>query len=155
MFLLTLSPGKRENGKCAVRLLHTRDPKPGIGGLIPGVHAATEVLCIVCVILAFVGFLFLLLKGVPIFSTMYATFKATNANKFKVQGSDVTKCDPCVRGMYAIFVFLFKVGFDYCCLLLIQRMGRILGSRRLQLCVVVFMIDVLLVAFGIQKLCNS
>lgn len=97
MFLLTVIPSGSGSNNSQLRLLGTRDPNPSINGLMPGVHSATVVLCMLCVTLALLGVLFLLTKGVPLFSTLYATFNATKANNFKVGGSDVTNCDVCVR----------------------------------------------------------
>lgn len=120
-------------------------------GLTPGMRSATGVLCSVCFMVAIVRVLLLLINNVPLFSSVYATFNATNAKKFNVGGSDVTDCDACLRIIVAMFVVLFNIGFGTCFFVVAGGFTRTFGVRRIQCCFKVVNVTVLVVAYGVCR----
>ncbi len=94
ILVITVLPA---SSKHAVRVLHTRVPKPITNGVAPGLHAVAGALCFVCTNFALLRVNFLFLNNVSMFSSVIRDLNATNANNFNVGTSNLTSCDPCYR----------------------------------------------------------
>lgn len=115
MAVLPLSGGSN------MYMMKAESPGPSVGKLVPHVRSTAKILYSIYIAITVLGFLFLLLGGMPVFDAVNAAFATAGTGGFGIKNDSFTRYSPYCQAVITIFMILFGVNFNVYYLLLKKR----------------------------------
>lgn len=115
MAVLPLSGGSN------MYMMKAESPGPSVGKLVPHVRSTAKILYGIYIAITVLGFLFLLLGGMPVFDAVNAAFATAGTGGFGIKNDSFASYSPYCQAVITIFMILFGVNFNVYYLLLKKR----------------------------------